>query len=340
MNTESTYYETLMNRYFTGEASGEELSALWAWLDEHPQHKELFKEQKRVYDAIAEEMIESKVNLDSEWEQIRQRLDGTEHTGRKVSMNTMQGNRSTKMLIRVAAGLILLLSVGFLLRQIIFGSDSKVELVASNDVLYKVLPDGSSISLNQGSTLIYPEEFSNGKREVELRGEAHFKVEHDASNPFIVTAGNLQVEVLGTSFYVNTQAAGGKTQVILLEGSVAVYEKDHPDERTILKPGEELLYEPQKKTVSTRQQYEEYFMVWKTRSMKFENERLDRVVNTISRAYNEKITLSDPAIGNCRLTVAFEGQTLESVLTVLESTLDVTVIKSSNGIVISGKGCQ
>jgi ferric-dicitrate binding protein FerR (iron transport regulator) len=340
MNAENTYYELLMSRYFSGEASGDEISELSAWLDENLEHKEQFTEQKKIFDAVNEEMIEQQVDLDAEWEVIRGKISSSEEKGRKVSFAPKETKQNRNIIWRVAASVTVLLAIGVLLRFVVFRPDSDIKVVASNDVMETRLPDGSQISLNQGSSITYPKEFAGNKREVELEGEAHFQVTHDASKPFIVSAGDLRVEVLGTSFYINTHAPGGKVQVILIEGSVAAYYKDSPEEKTIMKPGEQVEFSPQTKEIASTNQHEQYFMVWKTRSMKFENERLDRVIYTVSRAYNKKITLTNPAAGNCRLTVAFEGQTLESVLKVLETTLDLKVTQRGDEFLVDGKVCE
>lgn len=337
MNSDNTYYISLINRYLTGDATEKEISELSAWLLEDPENKKLFAEHKKINDAVVQEMIESKVDLDAEWEIIQKRM--MQQGGKSVSFIPEKRN-PMRVIWRVAAGLVILFTIGFLLKQIIFDTPATIEILASNDVLQTTLPDGSNISLNKGSSISYPEQFSGDRREVELNGEAHFEVEHQAEKPFIVSAGDLRVEVLGTKFYINTNAPGGKVQVILIEGSVAAYYKDTPEDKTILKPGEEAVFMPSTKKISTTTQYEKYFMVWKTRSMKFEDERLDQVVYTISRAYNQKVTLVNPAIGKCRLTVAFEGQTLESVLKVLESTLDLKVTRRGDEILVNGNGCE
>lgn len=337
MDSGNTYHITLINRYLAGEASEKEISELSAWLLESPEHKKLFAEHKKINDAVVQEMIESKVDLDVEWDIIQKKMM---HQGGKSVSFVSEKKNPMRIIWRVAAGLVILLTVGFLLKMIIFDNPSKIEVLASNDVLETTLPDGSNISLNKGSIIKYSKEFSGGTREVELNGEAHFEVTHNPEKPFIVSAGDLRVEVLGTKFYINTNAPGGKVQVILIEGSVAAYYKDTPEEKTILKPGEEADFMPSTKKITTTSQYEQYFMVWKTRSMKFENEKLDHVVYTISRAYNQKITLLNPDAGNCRLTVSFEGQTLESVLKVLESTLDLKVSKRGDEILVDGNGCK
>mgnify|MGYP001472807545 FL=1 len=62
------------------------------------------------------------------------------------------------------------------------------------------LPDGSTVKLNSGSSITYPEMFLDDRREVVLKGEGFFDVKKNQKQPFIVMANKAKVKVLGTSF--------------------------------------------------------------------------------------------------------------------------------------------
>lgn len=81
------------------------------------------------------------------------------------------------------------------------------------------LADGSVITLNSDSRLRFPADFRGGKREVYLEGEAYFTVAPDAKKPFIVHTELTSVQVLGTSFNLNTYKKGVVT-ASLVSGSV------------------------------------------------------------------------------------------------------------------------
>ena len=74
------------------------------------------------------------------------------------------------------------------------------------------LPDQSKVWMNSNSKLVYNVGVNN-TREVKLIGEAFFKVFKDKSRPFIVSANNIKVEVLGTSF--NVKARTGSDILIM-----------------------------------------------------------------------------------------------------------------------------
>ena len=82
------------------------------------------------------------------------------------------------------------------------------------------LPDGSQVWLNAQSRLTYPENF-DGKRTVELEGEAYFSVVHDKDVPFIVVSGEMYTEVMGTEFNVRNYGKAG-ADITLIKGMIKV----------------------------------------------------------------------------------------------------------------------
>lgn len=90
-----------------------------------------------------------------------------------------------------------------------------------------ILSDGTQVSLNADSRLIYPSSFEGGDRIVELEGEAYFHVQKTKNKTrFIVKAGKEQTEVLGTKFNINAYSGREQIQTALEEGSVVVSRKD------------------------------------------------------------------------------------------------------------------
>ena len=85
-----------------------------------------------------------------------------------------------------------------------------------------VLSDGTKVILNAGTTLSYPTAFVSGQREVKVNGEAFFEVSHDKEHPFIVSAENVKVKVLGTKFNVKAYDDDDNIEVTLAEGKVGV----------------------------------------------------------------------------------------------------------------------
>ncbi|MFD2584242.1 FecR family protein [Pedobacter vanadiisoli] len=85
-----------------------------------------------------------------------------------------------------------------------------------------VLADGSKVFLNAASSLTYPTRFSGRYRNVELKGEGYFEVAKNAAMPFIVTANDVQVRVLGTHFNISAYADDASITTTLIEGAVSL----------------------------------------------------------------------------------------------------------------------
>ena len=88
------------------------------------------------------------------------------------------------------------------------------------------LSDGTKVMLNANSTLEYPVSFDDAEvREVRLKGEAHFEVTKNPHRPFVVKAGEMQTQVLGTIFDVKAYRKDAP-KVTLMEGKVKVSNAD------------------------------------------------------------------------------------------------------------------
>lgn len=97
-----------------------------------------------------------------------------------------------------------------------------------------ILADGSVVLLNSGSSLTYPSVFSNSERSVCIEGEAFFDVTHLENQPFVVSANNTKIKVLGTSFNIATNIIDNKVLTTLVKGSVEVITSKS---KTVISPG-------------------------------------------------------------------------------------------------------
>ncbi|HEY0177773.1 MAG TPA: FecR family protein, partial [Pedobacter sp.] len=83
-----------------------------------------------------------------------------------------------------------------------------------------VLPDGTRVWLNAGSSLNFPASFASLKeRRVELKGEAYFEVVHNAVQPFRVQTDHQLVEDIGTAFNIRSYQDERDTKTTLVTGA-------------------------------------------------------------------------------------------------------------------------
>ena len=109
------------------------------------------------------------------------------------------------------------------------------------------LSDGTKVMLNANSTLEYPASFSDTEvREVRLKGEAHFEVTKNPHRPFVVKAGEMQTQVLGTIFDVKAYRKDAP-KVTLMQGKVKV---SNADTEVEMRPGQTATLQSDKIVVS------------------------------------------------------------------------------------------
>lgn len=109
------------------------------------------------------------------------------------------------------------------------------------------LSDGTRVMLNANSTLEYPASFDDAEvREVSLKGEAHFEVTKNPHRPFVVKAGEMQTQVLGTVFDVKAYRKDAP-KVTLMQGKVKVSNADTEIE---MRPGQTATLQADKIVVS------------------------------------------------------------------------------------------
>ncbi len=109
------------------------------------------------------------------------------------------------------------------------------------------LSDGTKVMLNANSTLEYPASFDDAEvREVRLKGEAHFEVTKNPHRPFVVKAGEMQTQVLGTVFDVKAYRKDAP-KVTLMQGKVKV---SNADTEVEMRPGQTATLQADKIVVS------------------------------------------------------------------------------------------
>lgn len=109
------------------------------------------------------------------------------------------------------------------------------------------LPDGSTVWLNENSSISYPEGFEQS-REVDLDGEAFFSVVKSAGREFSVRGGGILVRVLGTKFNVNASDRQTQTEVTLEEGCIEI---EAGGNLALLSPGKKAVYHTGSKQLDT-----------------------------------------------------------------------------------------
>lgn len=181
------------------------------------------------------------------------------------------------------------------------------------------LSDGSKVSLNAGSSLEYPLDFTGNERRVTFKGEGYFEVAHHSDKPFIVQTANQKVRVYGTIF--NIQAYNAKETTTLLTGSVAVSSNGGANE-TRLKPNTQAVVTEGKITI--RKVDVSDYTGWKEGRFQADLITLSDLSEDIERWYDVKFIFPANYTNTDRALISINRhEKLSKVLKALELTYDV-----------------
>lgn len=338
MQTDPTHTETLITRYLYGEATPEEIRELEAWALASEENARLFKAHQRTWQALRKREQADLAGSDLAWNSLKQRISAEKEQPASVTPAPARRISLLPRLMRVAALLVILLVPAFFVWRYL--SAPVEELVATGRGTTEIsLSDGTNITLNEGATLTYPTRFDGDRRTVRLTGEAWFEVAHDRTKPFIVEAGNVRLQVVGTAFLVNTKTARGTREVILAEGALKVFYETQPTESVMLRPGDRVETDPAGSTLTVSANSDPNYLAWKTHHLVFSNTPLNEAVALVTQVYRVPVRLVGPGLSNCRITATFDRQPLESLLHVLTATLDLQVRRDGQGYTVTGTAC-
>lgn len=206
------------------------------------------------------------------------------------------------------------------------------------------LADGSVVRLNTDSLVSI--EYTEAQRTLHLiRGEAHFKVAHDRSRPFIVHAGGGVVRAVGTAFSVRLK--GADVEVTVTEGRVEIASSSEAEKpaagdktasrkyMTTLDAGQTAEYDDMSiRSVKTIEpEIISRKLAWQHGTLVFKGETLEEVVKEISRYTDTSIVISDPDIRDMRIGGYFKTGEIDALLTVLQDNFDLHVERAGDNLV-------
>lgn len=150
------------------------------------------------------------------------------------------------------------------------------------------LADGTTVTLNAGSELKFPEEFGDSIREVELKGEGYFNVKK-SDIPFVVKGGKTRVKVYGTQFNMFYCEKLALSEAVLVEGSIGM---TAGGKETMITPNQRILFTMKDSAVRVESVDPADYIAWLGSSFKYNGARLDKIVFDISQWYGVEIELA------------------------------------------------
>ena len=287
------------------------------WL-QTADNRGLFEQLEIVWEKVQQKVSVYEPDLEYYWNELSTRIDRAAVTAEKPVKTPTKSFISTRMW-RIAAALAIVVSTTFFFAYY-FGKYSSVnpqEYIAYSTLNTKskvLLPDSTEVWLHNNSSITYKFNEDLDQREVNLTGEAFFKVKHSQEFAFVVATKGVQVKVHGTQFNVNSYPATDNVLVSLYEGSVSM----RANERDIfLKPGEEGLFDTKSKNISVAEGDVEFAKIWTSDKIRFENKNLREVCRYLSKWYGVQFEIDPEISNNQSYTFTFRGQDLEEVVSIM-----------------------
>lgn len=230
--------------------------------------------------------------------------------------------------------------------KIVYDTNTNIDKLAYNTIKIPYgkrfeleLSDGTLVHLNSGSTLKYPVAFIAGQnRQVFLDGEAFFDVSKDKKHPFVVNADNLNIRVLGTHFNVSNYSEDAITDVVLVEGSVGLYdsnEKFDTNKSTILKPGFKGSFNKKDKQINTTAVITDTYTSWMQGGLNFRNMSFKNISKKLERHYNVTIESQNTKLDNELFNASFKSnESVEKVLSYFNDVYGIKYTIKNNQILI------
>lgn len=200
-----------------------------------------------------------------------------------------------------------------------------VEVVAASGLISKVvLPDSSIVWLNSESTISYPREFKDGIRQVQLSGEAYFKVKADPENRFDVSVGDqMTVSAYGTEFNVNAYKDDLYIEALLTEGHIEVTDNKASKKSLVVGQSASLDREHLSEGLQVVEANIYVKTAWKDGKMVFRRAGFEEIAKRLARHFNADIVLQSKALFEYEYSATFTTETLAEILSLLEKSAPI-----------------
>lgn len=279
--------DTIIQKYLQGKTSEEENIQLHQWIQQSPENKKRLFVEKDIWDSYSFRSNQRKYETLPELELLKKQI-GYQKPSRSVQL---------KRILQIAAVLLVAFGLGWSSQFISFRPNSEIAgatmqeiFVPKGQVNQIFLADGTRIWINSESRLTLPSVFATNERVVKLSGEAFFEVAKDKNRPFKVEVKGQQIKVFGTSFNVRAYDNSSKIETTLETGSIQLLVDN---QTTMLKPGEQSLFNKTEKQLVVSKVDATTFSSWKDGRFEFQNEDLIEVFKVVERWYDVDITYNE-----------------------------------------------
>lgn len=285
------YYNNLIIKFFVDELNESEQRILMEWITLSDSNQEQFKSYEKIFDQSA--LYARDYDGHQAFDKVR-KVTTDEQT--QLLMLEKRPFLTRKKILTLIIILTLSFFFPYYLNRDAFHNSLKSSQLEMREYVNAngkraiiTLPDSSKVTLNGGSVLYFPEEFSTHKRQVILKGEAFFEIVSDSDRPFEVLAKGTVTRVLGTSFNMKAYDEDDQLTVAVVSGKVRVETNDllESTQKVLsdLTKHQSMVYNPIDKSVWVGSDVESS-TAWLNNRLIFNNLSLQEISKNLERVYN------------------------------------------------------
>ena len=331
----------LLAKYINNEVNSREKLEVESWLNASVKNREELEKTRQMLKKVDVLFKNKKFVSDVAWKNVHSKIH-------PVQSEIFQHKKTRKEVILRFYKYAAILLVALLLGSVVYISFRNQmpalfqTVSAKNQVVNDyILPDGSVVTLNRNSTLLFPKHFKKDVREVTITGEAFFDVKPNANKPFIINAGDVQVKVLGTSFNVCAYPETETVEVVVKTGKVQVTRKNTGTEvenrQVFLLPGEKGTLFSESHALEKSVNTDPNIISWKTHDLVFNEIPLSEVIQCLEKVYNINIQVKEPELNDLVLTAHFDKKPVDFILNVVRLTFNLQLSGENEQFTLSSR---
>jgi transmembrane sensor len=295
--------EILIGKCITGNASEEEVKQLNAWKDESEANQSEYKKYGKAWEKSAwlsyEVILSDKIKLASVY----------------TSYLSKQLQEKNRRLIFYRLVAILAFPLALFIVWMYFGvreqtnliSEQYMEVIAPKGQISRcVLPDGSEVWLNSGSSLSYnASSFNKNLPEIMLKGEAFFTIIPTIGKFFKVNTEHADIFVTGTSFNIQAYPEDSVFKAVLSQGGIKLQFKSGTMDPIDMKPDQQVIFNTRTQNAEVNEVDAEMLIAWRKGEMLFKDATLNDLVKELERIYDINFHLNPANLGETRFRGMF-----------------------------------
>lgn len=317
----------LLSKKLSGEIGIDEAAQLQQAIQQHEAYQNI-SDQMTLYFESADATKEPPLaQLNKVWEAIYQASGSDTFVFKYKDQAPEKKKFFSSVIFKAAAALLIIAGVAFATYSV-FKEEQNTGLITirtSGGKLFKTLDDGTNVWLNRGSVLKYNPGFGKTKRLVFLEGEAFFDVVKNSSVPLYIHTGEINIEVKGTAFNVNSYQKSAEIEVSLIRGLIEVSSTKDQDRKVLLRPNQKLSFDRRNTIqgqsfhiVSLPAEFQRQTTKWTQDSLIFKKEKLKDLALQLEKKYKVKITILNDELKEKRFSGMFTAEGLNEALEALK----------------------